>query len=70
MKVETIDGLHVGAIRAQATFESSVATNRKENHWGQHAIEAPFTRMITDVTGTYPWRRNGDLYATWEEGAM
>jgi hypothetical protein len=33
--------------------------NRKQELWGQHNIEVPLTKVITDVIGTPPWRKNG-----------
>jgi hypothetical protein len=47
-----------------ATFESPILTNRKRKHWGQHDVEVPFAKMITNVISTPPWkRRNGNTYA-------
>lgn len=60
-KEETTNILHAGAVGAMATFESSVATGWMQSRWSQNNIKTPFTRMITCVTGTYPWRINGDM---------
>jgi hypothetical protein len=62
-KEETIDGLHAGAVEAPAAFERFVLTNRKWKRRGQHDIEVPFARAITDVTGmSLPKRKNGDMH--------
>jgi hypothetical protein len=35
--------------------------NRKQKCQDQQDAEVPFMRLITDITGTSPWRRNGNL---------
>jgi hypothetical protein len=61
-KDETTDSLCASAVEAPATLKSSVCTNWKWKHWGQHIVGVPFVKTVTDITGTSPQiRKNGDM---------
>jgi hypothetical protein len=62
-KGDTTDSLCASAVGVRATFKSSIPTNQGKKHQGQHDVELPFARMITDVTGMSPQRRrNSDTH--------
>jgi hypothetical protein len=63
MKKEITNSLHASAVGALATFDSSVPTNWKQKHQGQHT-EVLFARANTDITAMSPQRRiNGNIPA-------